>query len=86
MELEGEVIRLGNAKRDLSLKSREGKALRWVSVLDELPSVGIRVLVTSVDGRRNRFYKVSYLLANGDWFDVGNVTHWMPLPEPPKEE
>ena len=53
---------------------------KWVSVLDKLPSVGDRVLTTSTDTRGNRFYKVDFIIANGDWFDNGNVTHWMPLP------
>jgi hypothetical protein len=58
---------------------------KWVSVLDKLPSVGERVLTTSTDTRGNRFYNVDFIIANGDWFDNGNVTHWMPLPQGPEE-
>lgn len=63
----------------------------WVSVKDRLPSkkdIGTQFLlyVSNEDGET--YFDVSY------WFgrDVNlsftwrNVTHWMPLPEPPKEE
>lgn len=58
----------------------------WISVEDRLPEEGQSVLVHYVDG----WMPVAHLL-NGKWYQSGgetswlSVTHWMPLPEPPKE-
>jgi hypothetical protein len=60
---------------------------QWISVNDRLPEDGQSVLVHYVDG----WMPVAHLL-NGKWYQSGgetswlSVTHWMPLPEPPKEE
>lgn len=59
----------------------------WISVEDSLPEEGKSVLVHYVDG----WMPVAHLL-NGKWYQSGgetswlSVTHWMPLPEAPKEE
>ena len=52
----------------------------WIPVSERLPEVNVPVLVYDgkyVDGRE--FYDLSYVSKYG-------VTHWMPLPEPPKGE
>jgi len=57
--------------------------MEWISVNDRLPE-NERVLICA--------YQRDYLLAEYDneqwWSDsigiVNGVTHWMPLPEPPK--
>ena len=56
----------------------------WISVKDRLPKIGAKCLVYA-DGKMT----VAKHIANNDWitgvwFPV--PTHWMPLPEPPKEE
>lgn len=54
----------------------------WISVKDRLPMKRKQVLVYSIThGVRSDFIDWS-----GRWYTVKNVTHWMPLPEPPKEE
>ena len=52
----------------------------WISVEDRLPDIGIEVLVYSEDDG----ICVDYY--DGDSFGYYDVTHWMPLPEPPKGE
>lgn len=60
----------------------------WISVKNMLPEENGRYLVSVVEG-----YMELYLWIDGVWFssvlnvcDDGFVTHWMPLPEPPKED
>jgi len=57
----------------------------WISVEDRLPEDGRLVLVSGGVAR----------LENGIWYSytgytrqkiIWNVTHWQPLPEPPKED
>jgi hypothetical protein len=66
----------------------------WISVEDRLPEFRkyklSPVVLTWTPGRGRRF---ALLYDNGQgkrWFsdgeDAQDITHWMPLPEPPKEE
>ena len=63
----------------------------WISVDDRLPEKGEEVLV--FDTREN-WTGFAWLRPDETWtalgfdfpFDLGEVTHWMPLPEPPKGE
>ena len=62
---------------------------RWIPVTERLPEAGERVLCYC----RANIYEVMKMRTNGDWvYDTNHVymhsfvTHWMPLPEPPKEE
>ena len=66
----------------------------WIRVKDKLPEPETEVLVY----RGNHFgdiMNVYTYLGNGEWEDDygywartedDGITHWMPLPEPPKEE
>lgn len=65
--------------------------MEWISVNDRLPEEGEHVIacdkekavceaMLSVDG------KFCWSVFWGDWGDLMDVTHWMPLPEPPKGE
>ena len=73
-----------------------GRLIVWISVKDELPDFGERVIVT--DGV---FVGEAYLNSNGKWirycgsfYEDGDleellgikITHWMPMPIPPKKE
>ena len=64
--------------------------MEWISVSDRLPEDGIRVLTYAdnsamfVASRDDGWY-----VDTGEYYyssPFTNITHWMPLPEPPKEE
>ena len=59
-------------------------APRWHRVEDQLPEPGQDVLVYTYFYGRS-IYAVAWLDNEEKW-SFGTVTHWMPLPEPPKEE
>ena len=60
----------------------------WISVEDSLPNRQVNVLVASKHNfvciasltnnhKNNKFY-------DGDSLAINSITHWMPLPKPPK--
>ena len=63
----------------------------WISVKDRLPEPWKQVLIYS---RHNFYESAVYIGVPGKWratwnhemLDADSVTHWMPLPEPPKGE
>lgn len=55
---------------------------RWISVEDRLPEKTELVLVKSKLVKM----KTDFICKDGNWYTTPAVTHWMPLPEPPKEE
>ena len=65
----------------------------WISVKDGLPEIDQKVLVYDAgDETEIHVYHLREDLDGLYWDDEGgwavdfeNVTHWMPLPEPPKE-
>lgn len=65
---------------------------QWIPVTERLPEHCVTVL--SYDGRDYRTVKTDsydhcfecWLSDMDDILDRNTVTHWMPLPEPPKEE
>ena len=64
---------------------------QWISVADRLPEPWKQVLIYS---RHDFCESAFYIGAPGKWrvtwnhemLDADSVTHWMPLPEPPKGE
>lgn len=58
---------------------------RWISVKERMPEDGKNVLAYEGGG----FYFLDWC-CDGKWVvaseSIAVVTHWMPLPEPPKEE
>ena len=62
----------------------------WIPVTDRLPEDGSDILAYAENGEDARIVPANY--DRGTWFDccfnrvTENITHWMPLPEPPKEE
>lgn len=68
---------------------------QWISVKDRLPPwQGKKVLVVNGHGdvriyalwKREYGNKWTWLDERGKFNHVNDITHWMPLPEPPKEE
>jgi hypothetical protein len=62
-------------------------ATEWISVKDRLPELGQYVIAMECDGE---IYKLKMKEKSSFFWDVDEmyytqVTHWMPLPEPPKE-
>jgi len=59
---------------------------RWISVEDRLPEEGEWVLIFGP----GYHVPLEGFLISGAWiddqFERRTVTHWMPLPEPPKED
>lgn len=63
----------------------------WISVEDQMPDIGQRILATDgmfvgeayLRGHQKSFYRPY----EAEWNRVFDnpVTHWMPLPQPPKE-
>ncbi len=66
---------------------RLNKAQRWIPVEEQLPEIGARVW--AVDKRKPKVDCNEFLghAVNGRpvWLKSSSMTHWMPLPEPPKE-
>ena len=69
----------------------------WISVNDRLPDKYNRVLMSAVDYESEARQAITIGFRDGDWWwsqetggsdvELGiTVTHWMPLPEPPKED
>lgn len=64
---------------------------QWIPVTERLPQDGERALVMRYDSVTSvQFYDLLWF-ENGEWWNrhfAGDyaVTHWMQLPEPPKEE
>jgi len=64
---------------------------KWISVNERMPEKYVNVLchLRSLD-RQSEYYSIDHLMEDGQWWKAANswkheVTHWMPLPEPPKE-
>ncbi len=64
----------------------------WISVKDKMPQPFKTVLVHMPGETPCETVREGFIDRDGSWYaalyrrDQGEVTHWMPLPEPPKEE
>lgn len=70
---------------------------RWIPVEERLPEYGVRVLATDMyeeDDCTGIWTREEYpndpdgccwIDERGWWHAIDDVTHWMPLPEPPEE-
>ncbi len=64
----------------------------WISVEDRLPEVGQRVLVYGISSQQPEIHVGEftghswfYFPEDASWSSLVDVTHWMPLPEAPKQ-
>ncbi len=61
--------------------------MEWISVKDRMPENGVRVLTACDDGIvRLGISKGGFPFVVNRAHQFSGVTHWMPLPEPPKED
>lgn len=88
-KLQKAVIRLEDESGILDELPMYEQPVGWIPVAERLPDAGERVLCYC----RANIYEVMKMRTDGDWvYDTNHVymhsfvTHWMPLPEPPKEE
>lgn len=78
------------------IKQLEAQAPKWISVHDALPGMDEKVLFHPMCNEKAIYIgKLTYVgESNAVYFAVNNwrrkvvysATHWMPMPEPPKEE
>ncbi len=63
--------------------------MEWISVKDRMPEPNVKVLTCATYGAGNKEIGTSFTTTRfPDVFDsfLGDrITHWMPLPEPPKK-
>ena len=80
------------AYEDTGLEPEEISIRRWIPVMERVPGIAEMVLVYS--GCRlgiGPAWRTSFSIPAGAWdtycnsVNVGMITHWMPLPEPPEE-
>lgn len=62
------------------------KENRWISVKDRLPEEEGKYLICCSDGYQTtaEYENKTWLVYTGRYEEIEDVTHWMPLPEPPK--
>ena len=64
----------------------------WISVYDELPEVGGYVVCIAKRNPFSRFMPMIARIEKNGWVNpmteqyISEVTHWMPMPNPPKGE
>ena len=59
--------------------------MSWISVEDELPAIDSTIMVY-IDKNHRSHNPIHYAFCKYTkyGFDLSRVTHWQPLPEPPK--
>ena len=81
----------GHVRSRLKMYEDAGLEPKWISVLVRLPENGQKIIAAFRDSGGQVADQARYCDGAFDfasWVNVRaeNVTHWMPLPEPPKEE
>ena len=67
-------------------------AQKWISVKDRLPEAGGYVVCIAKRNQFSRFMPMVAKIEKNGWVNpiteqyISAVSHWMPIPEPPKEE
>ena len=65
------------------------KTSKWISCKDEMPEDNVNVLICSNEGIVSKASYTScigyfYVANSGLHYDKQDITHWQPLPKPPK--
>ena len=68
----------------LVVSKRQATENKWIPVRERLPERGQEVIVYA--GGILEPFVYAYCFWNKDYCSFQHITHWMPLPEPPKEE
>ena len=90
------VCDMTDLEMDLVIANAEIKRLKalipeWISVKERLPQEFVSVLVYMPEERPLPTVHEGYVTNQGKWYahfferEPFEVTHWMPLPEPPNE-
>ena len=88
-ELQADKAALNGTVTNLLEQIKDLGKPRWIPVTERLPEKFENVIVAN---KRGKHYNIDKAWWNGCCFDrcakgpYQNVTHWMPLPQPPKEE
>jgi hypothetical protein len=90
MEQEGNMMDIHTAteqayKNGYAKGFADGKG-EWISVEERLPTRPGAYLVFTCDRRISMCHFIDHYCDGNMQFDDYRVTHWMPLPEPPKGE
>ena len=90
-----ELSRLHEAQRQnlITLMNEEPEP-KWIPVTERLPDMHVEVLVCTEEyGETQLGFSMVAVFDGTGWLEtwgrktyLAAVTHWMPLPEPPKEE
>ena len=59
--------------------------MEWISVEDKFPEIGQQVVYIRDVGEEILYNTCSWSKEDENWMKMNNITHWMLLPEPPKE-
>ena len=85
-KIDAELEQAANAIEELSKP-------RWIPVTERLPLNCQDVLAvrTYGDGEKCQEVLMAHIAVSDEetgekWWNATNITHWMPLPQPPKEE
>lgn len=57
---------------------------KWISVDEQLPKDGQEVMVAYIHKNEIHQFNLASII-DGTWNVLTQVTHWHPLPEPPRE-
>lgn len=91
-ELQEDNAALNGTVSNLIQQIEELSKPRWIPVAERLPEVFKHILVNIPGMAPHPTVQEAFREKNGMWYSNGfrygadEITHWMPLPEPPKEE
>ena len=69
------------------IQQLEAQVPKWISVEERLPEYGRYLVIIQTECGMGKVITATY--NDMGWWTYGNsgeLTHWMPLPEPPKED